>query len=82
MTWTLAAAKDQLSEVVRRARDQGPQTLSVRGKDAAVVMSKAQFDALAPANEARDFKAFLMAIPSLEGLDLSRPSFPPRDVDF
>ncbi|WP_309604639.1 type II toxin-antitoxin system Phd/YefM family antitoxin [Phenylobacterium sp.] len=82
MTWTLAKARDQFSEVVRRAVDQGPQTVSVRGKETAVVLSKAQFDAMTPTVQSRDFKAFLLSVPSLEGIDLTRDQTPSRDVEF
>lgn len=82
MTWTLAQAKDQLSEVVRRAVDQGPQTISVRGKETAVVMSKAEFEARNPQTNEPDFKAFLLSIPSLEGADISRNPAPSREIDI
>jgi prevent-host-death family protein len=82
MTWTLARAKDNLSEVVRRATDEGPQVISVRGKDAAVVISKAEYDRLAPANPKPDFKEWLLSGPSLEGVDLERDRGPVRDIDF
>ena len=38
-TWQLQEAKNRLSELVRAAQDRGPQTITVRGKDAVVVMS-------------------------------------------
>ena len=38
-TWSLADAKAKLSEVVERAKTQGPQHLTKNGKDAAVVLS-------------------------------------------
>jgi prevent-host-death family protein len=81
MTWTLAQAKDQLSEVVRRAANDGPQRISVRGKPAAVVVSQAEYDRLAPATPKPDFVEFLLSIPSLEGVDLERDKTPPRDID-
>jgi prevent-host-death family protein len=82
LSWTLATAKDRLSEVVRRAVDEGPQTISVRGRETAVVLSKAAFDRLDPRTPRRNFKEFLLAIPSLEGVDLSRDSTPARDIEF
>lgn len=82
MTWTLAQAKDQLSEVVRRAVDQGPQTISVRGKETAVLMSKTEFEALNGPKDEPDFKAFLLSIPSLEGVDIVRNPAPSRDIDI
>ena len=82
MNWTLAKAKDQLSEVIRRAEDEGPQTITVRGRDTAVVVSKSTFDRLDPSKPRRDFKEFLLAIPSLEGVDLSRDDAPAPPVDL
>ena len=39
-------AKNRFSEVVKRARDEGPQTVTVHGQRAAVVVSAPEFDAL------------------------------------
>jgi prevent-host-death family protein len=41
--WQLQHAKARLSEVVRKARDEGPQTITLHGKDAAVVVSAEHF---------------------------------------
>jgi antitoxin Phd len=82
MTWTLARAKDQLSEVIRQATSKGPQTISVRGKDKVVVLAKADYDRLAAPAAARTFKDFLLSIPSLEGVDLKRDHSFPRDIDL
>lgn len=41
--WQLQEAKNRLSEVVRKARHEGPQTITLHGKDAAVVVSAEQF---------------------------------------
>lgn len=43
MPWTLQDAKAQFSEVVRRAEDDGPQHVTVRGKPAVVVVSEEEF---------------------------------------
>ena len=45
--WQLQDAKNRFSEVVKRARDDGPQTVIVHGQRAAVVVSAREFDALA-----------------------------------
>jgi antitoxin Phd len=37
--WQLQEAKNRLSELVRRARDEGPQVITLHGRDAAVVVS-------------------------------------------
>ncbi len=41
--WQLQEAKARLSEVVRRAVDEGPQHVSVRGEPAAVVLSEKDY---------------------------------------
>jgi prevent-host-death family protein len=46
-TWQLQEAKNRLSEVVRAAQDRGPQTITVRGKDAVVVMSAEEYERVA-----------------------------------
>jgi prevent-host-death family protein len=45
--WQLQDAKNRFSELVRRARDEGPQSVSIRGKPAAVVLSADAYAALA-----------------------------------
>jgi prevent-host-death family protein len=82
MTWTLAEAKDQLSQVVRRAVDEGPQTISVRGRETAVVIGKAEYDRLRPNAAPRDFKTYLLSIPSLDGVDLNRDTAPAPDIEL
>lgn len=82
MNWTLTQAKDHLSEVVRRAAAQGPQMISVRGEETAVVLSKADYDRLRDPSRPKDFKEFLLSIPPLGELDLERDPRPARDLDF
>ena len=41
--WQLQEAKARLSELVRRAVDEGPQHVSVRGEPAAVVLSEREY---------------------------------------
>lgn len=41
--WQLQDAKNRLSELVRKAREEGPQTITVRGDDAVVVIAADQF---------------------------------------
>jgi antitoxin Phd len=45
--WQLQEAKNRLSELVRKARDEGPQVITVHGADAAVVVSAEQYAKLA-----------------------------------
>ncbi|MDB5437797.1 MAG: hypothetical protein JWM33_224 [Caulobacteraceae bacterium] len=82
MNWTLARAKDQLSELVRRTTTQGPQTITIRGREAAVVLDKAEYDRMRSSRRPEDFKAFLMAIPSLEGVEIERNPSLARDTQL
>ncbi|MGK9231667.1 type II toxin-antitoxin system Phd/YefM family antitoxin [Inquilinus limosus] len=46
--WKLEDAKARFSELVRRAREAGPQRVTVHGQDAVVVLSAADYARLAP----------------------------------
>ena len=46
MDWQLQDAKNRLSEVVNRARSEGPQVVTLRGKRAVVILSAESYDAL------------------------------------
>lgn len=81
MTWTLARAKDQLSEVIRQAIDRGPQTISVRGRETAVVLSKADFEHLRDPKAPKSLKDLLNRM-NLEGVDLARDQTPTRDLEW
>jgi prevent-host-death family protein len=45
-SWPLQDAKNRLSEVVERARTEGPQRITRHGRGAAVLMSVEDFEAL------------------------------------
>ena len=44
--WQLQDAKNRFSEVVKRAGNDGPQTVTVHGRRAAVVLSALEYDQL------------------------------------
>ena len=46
--WQLQEAKNRLSELVRKAREDGPQVITVHGTDAVVVVTAEQFRKLSP----------------------------------
>ncbi|TWT10178.1 type II toxin-antitoxin system Phd/YefM family antitoxin [Reyranella sp. CPCC 100927] len=46
MKWQIQDAKNRFSKVVQQARANGPQTVTVRGERAAVVLSAEDYDAL------------------------------------
>jgi prevent-host-death family protein len=43
-TWTVAEAKARFSEVVQKAETEGPQRITRRGEEAAVIVSKKEWD--------------------------------------
>jgi prevent-host-death family protein len=46
MNWHLQDAKNNFSKVVQKAMTEGPQTVTLRGKRAAVVIAADEFDRL------------------------------------
>jgi antitoxin Phd len=72
VTWKLEEAKAKFSEVVRRAQDQGPQYVTVRGKQAVAIIDAAELERLLPPNPAVvPLVQFLESL-YVEGLDLTR----------
>lgn len=56
MQWQLQDAKNQLSSVVKKATDEGPQIITVRGKPAAIVLSMEEYQRLTkPKTSLTDF---------------------------
>jgi len=49
--WQLQEAKNRLSELVRKARDEGPQVITLHGRDAAVVVSARDYARQAKSKE-------------------------------
>lgn len=80
--WKLEDAKARFSEVVRRARSEGPQRVSVRGKDAVVVISVEELERLAPADAHRAPLVAFMEGLHLDGLVTTREPDAGRDVDL
>jgi prevent-host-death family protein len=71
-TWKLEDAKARFSEVVRRARSEGPQRVTVRGRVAVVVIAAEALDKLLPAAKPRqNLVAFLQGL-GIGDLDLPR----------
>ena len=70
--WTLQDAKVRLSEVVRRARTEGPQRVTVRGQEAAVLLSPEEFRRLKGWQTGQALIDALQASPHPE-IDLESP---------
>lgn len=81
MSWSVAKAKDNLSEVIRRSRTEGPQEISLHGEAAAVVLSAEDFRRLKDSRASRDFKDWLLNGPRLDGIDLERDRRSAREID-
>jgi len=62
--WPLQDAKARFSEVVRRANADGPQVVTYRGVDRAVVVSAQEYRRLRPKRPS--FVDMLLAIPKLD----------------
>ncbi len=79
-TWRLEEAKARFSEVVRRARMDGPQRVTVRGQDAVVVIAVEELARLLPpAVPQQPLVAFLQGL-ELGGVDVEREPDLGRDV--
>jgi prevent-host-death family protein len=80
--WKLEDAKARFSEVVRRARSEGPQRVTHRGTDAVVVVSADDFKQLVPEVEPRQNIVEFLRGTSLGELDLERPKDRGRTIRF
>jgi prevent-host-death family protein len=82
--WQLQQAKARLSELVKYAANDGPQTITVHGKAAAVLLSAEAYDALT-ATKPR-FTDYLLSGPAWEDVLVEaindRPRDAARDIDF
>ena len=79
--WQLQDAKNRLSELVRKAREEGPQVITLRGRDAVVVVSAREFGNLSrPRGSLVDFfrKSPLAGVK----LDLDRSRDTGRRIDL
>lgn len=90
MNWHLQDAKNNLSKVVRKALIEGPQTVTVRGRRTAMVISAEDFDRMA-ANRMdapkKSFAEFLLQPDPLWDDELveeinRRNKTTARDIDF
>jgi prevent-host-death family protein len=72
----LQDAKARFSEVVRLAREAGPQRVTVRGRDAVVVVSSEEYDRLRHPGTGADLVR-AMADPRVRNLDFEHPKLRP-----
>jgi prevent-host-death family protein len=81
--WRLQDAKARLSEVVRQARERGPQRVTVHGRDAVVVVRADEFDRMRRPVSGRDIVNALADSPLAE-VNFGRMTIksPVRDVEL
>jgi len=79
-TWRLEEAKARFSEVISRALDQGPQYVTVRGKQAVAIIDAAELERMLKASpEVVPLVQFLEGL-HIEGLDMTRDRDLGRDA--
>jgi antitoxin Phd len=79
--WQLQDAKNQLSRLVAEAREHGPQTITVHGRPAAVVLSIETFRHLA--KEKKPLSQFFRDLaPKGPGLRLRRTRDTGREIEL
>ena len=68
--WQIQHAKARLSEVIERARSEGPQTITRHGAERAIVLSIEDYRALIASRP--DFKEYLLAGPKVDDFSIER----------
>jgi prevent-host-death family protein len=81
--WLLQDAKARFSELVRRVRSDGPQHVTVHGRDEVVVVSAEEFRRLKGERSGDALIAAMQASPSLDiDIEPERGRMPVRGVDL
>lgn len=81
-TWQMQNAKARFSDVVRSAKSEGPQDITLHGKSVAVVLSRALYDRLS--GNTKSLVQFMQSSP-LYGMDdvvLERDKSIAREVNL
>lgn len=79
--WKLEDAKAKFSELVRRANAAGPQHVTVRGHEEAVVLSARDYRKLVPPHDKKPLVEFLESL-QLDSIDLTREDDRGRDLNL
>ena len=80
-SWKLEDAKARFSELVRRAHNEGPQAVTVRGRRAVVIVDADDYERLATPKPRLQLVEFLESL-HLEGLDLTRDRDVGRELEL
>lgn len=80
-TWTVANAKARFSELIDKAKSEGPQTLTRNGKPAAVLVSVEEWEKKTARKGT--LSEFFRNSPLYDsGIELERLDHPPRKIDL
>jgi antitoxin Phd len=79
-TWQVQDAKTRLSEVIERARSEGPQVITRHGKERAVVLSIEDYRVLA--SHRPDLKSYLLGGPKVDDFTIERDRDTGRTVEL
>jgi prevent-host-death family protein len=87
MNWHLQDAKNNFSKVVQKAMTEGPQTVTLRGKPAVVVMSVEDADRITTTKPRKSLGEFLLEEGPVWDDDFveevnRRNKTPAREIDF
>lgn len=80
-SWQIQEAKARLSEVVKKAEREGPQTITHHGRSIAVVLSRAEYERLS--GQSMSLLDFMQASPMTmldDDLTFERDKSPTRDI--
>jgi antitoxin Phd len=80
MAWQLQAAKQHFSELVERARRDGPQVVTKHGKEAVVIVGVEDYRRLR--GDGPNLVDFIRSAPDFDALDLRRAEDSGREVDL
>jgi prevent-host-death family protein len=80
--WQLQEAKARFSEVVRRAKEDGPQHVTVHGREEVVIVGADDFRRLAGDRNGQALVDAMRSAPWPANIDRPRLRMPVRDVDL
>jgi len=81
--WTVAQAKAKLSEVIEKARHEGPQTITKNGKNAVIVVDAGVWEQAQTRDRKGNLVDFLLSSPLRgSGIRITRLKGKARDVDL
>jgi prevent-host-death family protein len=81
-TWQMQTAKARFSDVVRSAKSDGPQDITIHGKSVAVVLSRELYDRLS--GNSQSLLQFMQASPlcGLDDVEFERDNSAVREVNL